>query len=60
MLVDLLILLADLADLVLHALFGRRFYSGSENKQRAEMIKEDSKKAGLRSPRRRGAPSEQT
>jgi hypothetical protein len=43
MLVELLI---DLADFALYALFGRRFSSSSENKQRAVMIKQDSKKGG--------------
>jgi hypothetical protein len=43
MLVDLLI---HLADFVLDALLGWRFYSGSEYKQRAEMIKQGSQKDG--------------
>jgi hypothetical protein len=41
----LLELLIDLADFALYALFGRRFSSGSENKRRAEMIKQGSKKS---------------
>jgi hypothetical protein len=45
MLVELLI---DLADFALYALFGRRFSSGSENKQRAEMIKQGSQKGGAK------------
>jgi len=48
MLVDLLILLGDLADFVLLALFGRRSYSGSENKQRSELIKQGSKKGAAK------------
>jgi hypothetical protein len=42
----LLELLVDLADFVLQALFGWRFYSGSECKQRAEMVKQGSQKDG--------------
>jgi hypothetical protein len=44
----LLELLIDLADFTLYALFGRRFSSGSESKQRAEMIKQGSKKGGTK------------
>ena|GEM_PF-4928723 len=46
MLVGLLILLGDLADIVLHALFGR--HSGSENKQRGGSIKQGSKKGAAK------------
>jgi len=45
MLVELLL---TLADFVLEALFGWRFYSGSENKQRAEMIKQGSRNDGAK------------
>lgn len=40
----LLELLVDVADFALYALFGRRFSSGSEDKRRAEMIKQGSLK----------------
>jgi hypothetical protein len=45
MLVELLV---DLADFVLHALFGWRSYSGSENKPRAEMIRQGAQKGGAK------------
>jgi hypothetical protein len=43
MLIELII---DLADFALYALFGRLVSSGSENKRRAEMIKQGSQKDG--------------
>jgi hypothetical protein len=42
----LLELLIDLADFALYVLYGRRFSSGSEYKQRAETIKQGSKNGG--------------